>query len=342
MAAGKGTRMKSAHSKVLQKLAGKPLLLHVLDTAAALGAAQAVVVTGHQAGSVEAAASAAMQGQTIQLQFARQEQQLGTGHAVQQALPHLPDTGMVLILSGDVPLTQAATLQALLAASGGDKLALLTIHLPDPTGYGRVIRAADGGGCGRAGSASGGRTRVIAALHAAASGCAVTVVTKDVLEHANTRFAQGGIAGVMFDDDSAAAHERDTLIAGAGLCDPDAVRVLVTEGPTRIRELIALGVAFDRAADGTYVKGLEAAHSYPRVLHAGGDATGSVIEKALVARVRASGAQIIEHAFLVDLILRGGRVAGVDLLVDDRRRAAERALLEGGDEPAESEDVNEE
>ncbi len=161
-----------------------------------------------------------------------------------------------------------------------------------------------------------------AALHAAASGCAVTVVTKDVLEHANTRFAQGGIAGVMFDDDSAAAHERDTLIAGAGLCDPDAVRVLVTEGPTRIRELIALGVAFDRAADGTYVKGLEAAHSYPRVLHAGGDATGSVIEKALVARVHASGAQIIEHAFLVNLLLRGGRVAGVDLLVDDRRRAA--------------------
>ncbi len=161
-----------------------------------------------------------------------------------------------------------------------------------------------------------------AALHAAASGCDVTVVTKDVLDHANTRFAQGGIAGVMFDDDSAAAHERDTLVAGAGLCDPAAVRVLVAEGPTRIRELIALGVAFDRAADGTYVKGLEAAHSYPRVLHAGGDATGSVIEKALVERVRATGAQIIEHAFLVDLLLRGGRVAGVDLLVDDRRREA--------------------
>jgi len=159
-----------------------------------------------------------------------------------------------------------------------------------------------------------------AALHAAASGCDVTVVTKDVLDHANTRFAQGGIAGVMFDDDSAAAHERDTLVAGAGLCDPAAVRVLVTEGPTRIRELIALGVAFDRAADGTYVKGLEAAHSYPRVLHAGGDATGSVIEKALVAQVRASGARIIEHAFLVDLVVRRGRVAGVDLLVDDTRR----------------------
>lgn len=160
-----------------------------------------------------------------------------------------------------------------------------------------------------------------AALHAAASGCRVILVTKDVLEHANTRYAQGGIAGVMFDDDSAAAHEHDTLVAGAGLSDPAAVRVLVTEGPERIRELIALGVAFDRGRDGALVKGLEAAHSYPRVLHAGGDATGSAIEKALVARVRASGARVIEHAFLVDLILdTDGRASGVDLLLADTRR----------------------
>lgn len=160
-----------------------------------------------------------------------------------------------------------------------------------------------------------------AALHATASGCRVTLVTKDVLEHANTRYAQGGIAGVMFDDDSAAAHEHDTLVAGAGLSDPAAVHVLVTEGPERIRELIALGVAFDRGSDGALVKGLEAAHSYPRVLHAGGDATGSVIEKALVARVRASGARVIEHAFLVDVALDADRRAcGVDLLIDDTRR----------------------
>ena len=143
MAAGKGTRMKSAHSKVLQKLAGKGLLLHVLDTAQALQAQQAVVITGHQAESVEAASSAALQGAAMRLQFARQEQQLGTGHAVQQALPMLPDTGMALILSGDVPLTQAATLQALLAAAGGRQLALLTIDLDDPTGYGRVLRQGD-------------------------------------------------------------------------------------------------------------------------------------------------------------------------------------------------------
>lgn len=171
------------------------------------------------------------------------------------------------------------------------------------------------------------------ALHAARSGCTVTVVTKDVLEHANTRFAQGGIAGVMFDDDSAAAHVRDTLVAGAGLSEPAAVQVLVDEGPDRIRELIALGVAFDRGADGEYVKGLEAAHSYPRILHAGGDATGTVIERALVARLRASAVRVIEHAFLIDLVCADGRVSAVDLLVDDARRerlAADAVVLATG------------
>ena len=97
---------------------------------------------------------------------------------------------------------------------------------------------------------------LLTALHAVATGCRVTLVTKDVLEHANTRYAQGGIAGVMFDDDRAEDHVRDTLIAGAGLSDPDAVRVLVEEGPDRIRELVGLGVAFDRESDGAYVMGL--------------------------------------------------------------------------------------
>lgn len=160
---------------------------------------------------------------------------------------------------------------------------------------------------------------LLTALHATTGGCRVTLVTKDVLEHANTRYAQGGIAGVMFDDDRAADHIRDTLVAGAGLSDPAAVRVLVEEGPDRIRELVALGVAFDRSEDGTYVKGLEAAHSYPRILHAGGDATGTAIEKALVARLRASGAEVIEHAFLIDLVTAGEvrRVVAVDLLVGE-------------------------
>lgn len=156
------------------------------------------------------------------------------------------------------------------------------------------------------------------ALHAVASGCRVTLVTKDELAHANTRFAQGGIAAVMFDDDHVEDHIRDTLIAGAGLCDPEAVRVLAEEGPARIRELVALGVAFDRDPDGDWVKGLEAAHSYPRILHAGGDATGTAIERALVARLRASAVEVIEHAFLVDLVSADGRVTGVDLLVGER------------------------
>jgi L-aspartate oxidase len=144
-----------------------------------------------------------------------------------------------------------------------------------------------------------------AALHAASGGCRVTLVTKDELEHANTRFAQGGIAAVLFDDDSVEDHIRDTLVAGAGLAEPDAVRVLAEEGPERIGELISLGVAFDRAADGTLAKGLEAAHSYPRVVHAGGDATGRAIELALVARVRAAGISVMEHAFLADLVVDG-------------------------------------
>jgi len=160
------------------------------------------------------------------------------------------------------------------------------------------------------------------ALHAVEHGCRVTLVTKDVLEHANTRYAQGGIAGVMFADDRTEDHIRDTLTAGAGLSDPDAVRVLVDEGPARIRELIDLGVAFDRSSDGAFVKGLEAAHSYPRILHSGGDATGTAIEKALVARLRASDVRVIEHSFLIDLVLDGGRVAGVELLVGDVAGAA--------------------
>ncbi len=177
------------------------------------------------------------------------------------------------------------------------------------------------------------------ALHAVASGCRVTLVTKDVLEHANTRYAQGGIAGVMFDDDRVDDHFRDTLVAGAGLSDPDAVRALVQEGPARIRELVEIGVAFDRTADGQYVKGLEAAHSYPRILHSGGDATGTAIEKALVARLRASDVRVIEHAFLIDLVVAEGRVHGVELLIGDREATAATGAVAGAREIVEADAV---
>ncbi len=135
MAAGKGTRMKSALPKVLHRLAGTSLLQHVLNASARLGAARTVVITGHGADQVEAACAASG------AVFARQMPQLGTGHAVQQAVPALPDTnGVTLILNGDVPLIRSETAAALVQACGGSRLALLTVVLDDATGYGRIVR----------------------------------------------------------------------------------------------------------------------------------------------------------------------------------------------------------
>ncbi len=139
MAAGKGTRMKSLRPKVLHRLAGKPLVNHVIDCATRLQARRAVVITGHQAEQVEAALTP-LAASALPLQFVRQMPQLGTGHAVQQAVPVLDDDGVTLVLSGDVPLTQADTLHALLQVCDGQHLALLTLDLPDPTGYGRIVR----------------------------------------------------------------------------------------------------------------------------------------------------------------------------------------------------------
>jgi len=139
LAAGKGTRMRSDHPKVLQPLAGKPLLGHVLDTVEQLHAERTVVVTGFGAQQVQAAFA-----QRPQLQFALQQPQLGTGHAVQQALPLLPADGVCLVLYGDVPLAPAHSLLPLVAQAQAGALALLTVELPDPTGYGRILRAADG------------------------------------------------------------------------------------------------------------------------------------------------------------------------------------------------------
>ena len=154
MAAGKGTRMKSTLPKVLHRLGGKPLLQHVIDTAAQLNARAAVVITGHESTVVQSAinliATQALNNRSEgvsdiykKISSVLQEPQLGTGHAVQQAVPVLPDDGMVLVLSGDVPLTQVDTLRALIEASGGDKLALLTIDFDNPAGYGRVVRSGD-------------------------------------------------------------------------------------------------------------------------------------------------------------------------------------------------------
>ena len=134
MAAGQGTRMKSSLPKVLHKLAGRSLLQHVLHTATQLGAERIVAITGHGAEQVEAAVQAAG------LEFVRQVPQHGTGHAVQQAAPRLNDGGTTLILNGDTPLIEAASARALVEACGGTRLALLTVEMADPTGYGRIVR----------------------------------------------------------------------------------------------------------------------------------------------------------------------------------------------------------
>ena len=133
LAAGQGTRMRSALPKVLQPLAGRPLLAHVLDSAQALSPAAIHVVVGHGAEAVQAAFS------DTALNWVEQTEQLGTGHAVQQAMPGIPDEARVLILYGDVPLVTAATLGKLVKAADGGS-AVLTVRAADPTGYGRILR----------------------------------------------------------------------------------------------------------------------------------------------------------------------------------------------------------
>ncbi len=134
LAAGMGKRMQSDLPKVLHALAGKPLLSHVIDTARTLSPSTCCVIYGHGGNAVPTRLAAA------DLRFVLQQPQLGTGHAVMQAVPQLDDAAPTLVLYGDVPLTTASTLQALVAKAGTDKLAVLTVDLDDPTGYGRIVR----------------------------------------------------------------------------------------------------------------------------------------------------------------------------------------------------------
>jgi len=134
LAAGMGKRMRSDLPKVLHLLAGKPLVSHVLDTARGLSPSSICVIYGHGGELVPTQ----LAGDDVQ--FARQEPQLGTGHAVQQALPFLKDAYPTLILAGDVPLTRLSSLQSLVEAAGMDRLGILTVNLTDPTGYGRIVR----------------------------------------------------------------------------------------------------------------------------------------------------------------------------------------------------------
>jgi len=163
----------------------------------------------------------------------------------------------------------------------------------------------------------------------------VGVLTKGELPQATTRWAQGGVAAVLRDDpDSTDLHLADTLACGAGLCDTEAVRVLVDEGPARVLELIALGAAFDRDPDGTLQLAREGGHSQPRIVHAGGAATGAEVERALVVAAQRGAAALYEHHFAVDLVVEGGRCRGVTAVGPDGRpvtvRAANVLVTTGG------------
>ncbi|MDF9716272.1 L-aspartate oxidase [Nocardioides sp. ChNu-153] len=157
-----------------------------------------------------------------------------------------------------------------------------------------------------------------AALRLRAAGVGrVLVVTKTVLDAGSTQWAQGGIAAALGPGDTPAEHELDTLVAGAGACDGEAVRVLVTEGPEAVRELIGLGAQFDHDPDGELSLTREGGHHRDRIAHAGGDATGAEIQRALIAAVqRDPEVEVVQHALAVDLLLAAdGGVAGLTLHV---------------------------
>ncbi len=158
----------------------------------------------------------------------------------------------------------------------------------------------------------------------------VLVVTKDVLNAGSTQWAQGGIAAALGPGDTPEEHAVDTLVAGAGACDADAVRVLVDEGPEAVHELIALGTRFDHDLDGVLSLTREGGHHRDRIAHAGGDATGAEIQRALIAAVEAAPEiEVIQHALAVDLLLDdGGGVAGVTLhVISEGQRDGVGAVL---------------
>lgn len=154
------------------------------------------------------------------------------------------------------------------------------------------------------------------ALRCAAAGLATIVVTKARLDDGSTRWAQGGIAAALGEGDTPEQHLDDTLVAGAGLCDEDAVRTLVTEGPGAVRRLIGTGAHFDTTAEGAIALTREGGHHRRRIAHAGGDATGAEISRTLVEAVREAALHTVENALVLDLLTDAeGRTAGVTLHV---------------------------
>ena len=141
----------------------------------------------------------------------------------------------------------------------------------------------------------------------------VLVLTKGNIDDCNTRYAQGGIAAAIGQSDSPQQHMEDTLGAGGELCNPEAVRILTNEGPSRITDLIHLGVPFD-TIEGEIALAKEGAHSLPRVLHAGGDATGLHIEQSLAEQIRRNGIKVMEHTLARKLVVERGTVIGVEAM----------------------------
>jgi L-aspartate oxidase len=174
------------------------------------------------------------------------------------------------------------------------------------------------------------------AVHAARRGLSVAVLTKADLAASATQYAQGGVAAALGADDldSPDLHATDTLTAGADLCDVDAVNVLVNEGPGCVRELMALGAEFDRDDGAELALTREGGHSVPRIVHAGGDATGAEIERALVTAVHATASGVHERWFVVDLLVENGRAVGARALAPDGRlldlRARHTVVATGG------------
>jgi L-aspartate oxidase len=187
----------------------------------------------------------------------------------------------------------------------------------------------------------GGVAGLSAAIRSARAGARVAVVTKAALGASATQYAQGGVAAVLphatWEDgdepDSPELHRADTLAAGAGLCDTDAVRVMVEEGPARVNELIAMGAIFDEADEGLAFT-REGGHTVARIIHAGGDATGAEIERALVEAVQATASEIRERWFAVDVVVEDGRACGIRALdpdaVEHELRARNTIIATGG------------
>ena len=242
LAAGEGKRMKSDRPKVLQAIAGKPMLGHVVDAARALGAAAIHVVYGHGGDQVRQAFAA-----QTDLHWAEQARQLGTGHAVQQAMPAIPDPARVLVLYGDVPLIRAESLQALLDAPGA--LAVLAAELADPTGYGRLVL--DGNGLVRA---------IVEQKDADAAQRAIRVVNTGIVV-ADAVALRAWLAQLRNDNSQGEYYLTDVFAMAAAAGRPAAVvRVadpVETEGANDAWQLAALERAWQRrAARGLAMQGV--------------------------------------------------------------------------------------